>query len=198
MAQKRHRRHSQGFSMLEVLVAILAITAFLAGTLQLIAVNVLYKVKAEREAQANFWIQEDLEQVKSESAQLKNVRFCSSGSYTGDSNYTYTGTSTSNYSGSDSRYIKPLYAKALSDRIADLDSDSTNALPGAVSRKLVSKTYKLNRTYSTTDGSPYTLGITYEVTLATEEQADDYQNQERTIATRYAEVIPDASFNCNP
>lgn len=183
--KKRRRQHSQGFSMLEVLVAILTVTAFLAGTLQLIAVDALYKVKAEREAQANFWIQEDLEQIKSESANLSNA--CSSGSYTGDSNYT----SRTNYNGSDFGY-----AIALSDRIATLDN--TSSLPGAVSRKLVSKTYSLKRTYSTTDGSPYTLGITYEITLATGEQANDYKNQESTIATRYAEVIPDASFNCNP
>lgn len=53
-----------GFSMLEVIIAILTITAFLTGTLQLMAVNALYKVRAERQAQANFWIQEDFEDVK--------------------------------------------------------------------------------------------------------------------------------------
>ena len=50
--------------MLEVMIAILTITAFSIGTLQLMAFTALYKVLAERQAQANFWIQEDFEDVK--------------------------------------------------------------------------------------------------------------------------------------
>jgi Tfp pilus assembly protein PilV len=50
--------------MLEVIIAILTITAFLTGTLQLMAVDALYRVRAKRQAQANFWIQEDFEDVK--------------------------------------------------------------------------------------------------------------------------------------
>ncbi|MFM7793416.1 MAG: type 4 pilin, partial [Microcystis panniformis] len=50
--------------MLEVMIAILTIAAFLTGTLQLMAFTALYKVRAERQAQANFWIQEDFEDVK--------------------------------------------------------------------------------------------------------------------------------------
>ena len=50
--------------MLEVMIAILTITAFSIGTLQLMAFTALYKVRAERQAQADFWIQEDFEDVK--------------------------------------------------------------------------------------------------------------------------------------
>jgi len=50
--------------MLEVIIAILTITAFLTGTLQLMAVDALYRVRAKRQAQANFWIQEDFEEIK--------------------------------------------------------------------------------------------------------------------------------------
>jgi hypothetical protein len=50
--------------MLEVMIAILTIAAFSIGTLQLMAFTALYKVRAERQAQANFWIQEDFEDVK--------------------------------------------------------------------------------------------------------------------------------------
>ncbi|WP_419547764.1 type 4 pilin [Microcystis sp.] len=50
--------------MLEVMIAIFTITAFSIGTLQLMAFTALYKVRAERQAQANFWIQEDFEDVK--------------------------------------------------------------------------------------------------------------------------------------
>ena len=43
--------------MLEVIVAILTITAFLTGTLQLMAFTAIYKVRATRQTQSNFWIQ---------------------------------------------------------------------------------------------------------------------------------------------
>jgi hypothetical protein len=56
--------------MLEVIIAILTITAFLTGTLQLMAVNALYKVRSERQAQANFWIQEDFEDTKYQASTL--------------------------------------------------------------------------------------------------------------------------------
>ncbi|CCI02450.1 type IV pilus modification PilV family protein [Microcystis aeruginosa] len=56
--------------MLEVIIAILIITAFLTGTLQLMAVNALYKVRAKRQAQANFWIQEDFEDTKYKASTL--------------------------------------------------------------------------------------------------------------------------------
>lgn len=54
----------QGFTMLEVLVGILTTVAFLAGTMQLMVINAVFKVKAERQAQGMFWIQDDKEQIK--------------------------------------------------------------------------------------------------------------------------------------
>jgi len=66
--------------MLEVMIAILTITAFSIGTLQLMAFTALYKVRAERQAQANFWIQEDFEDVKflasTLDVNLMSVRMC--------------------------------------------------------------------------------------------------------------------------
>lgn len=54
----------QGFTMSEVLLAILAAFVFLTGTLQALALQSLIKVRAEREAQATYWIQQDIESVK--------------------------------------------------------------------------------------------------------------------------------------
>lgn len=57
-------KHNEGFTLFEVLVAILASSAFLMGTLQAMTINAVLQVRAEREAQASFWIQEDLEQAQ--------------------------------------------------------------------------------------------------------------------------------------
>ncbi|MEA5535961.1 prepilin-type N-terminal cleavage/methylation domain-containing protein [Crocosphaera sp. XPORK-15E] len=61
---------NQGFSLLEVLVAILVSSAFLMGTLQAMTINTVMQVKAERQAQANFWIQEDLEKLQAEASAM--------------------------------------------------------------------------------------------------------------------------------
>lgn len=53
-----------GFTMLEVLVSIMVSIAFVMGTLQAMVVNAIFQVRAEREAQATFWIQQDMERVK--------------------------------------------------------------------------------------------------------------------------------------
>lgn len=55
---------NQGFTMLEVLAALMISFAFLMGALNGITMAVWMQVKAERQAQANYWIQQDLENVK--------------------------------------------------------------------------------------------------------------------------------------
>ncbi|MGK7931990.1 MAG: hypothetical protein AB4041_11235 [Microcystaceae cyanobacterium] len=50
--------------MVEVLVSIMITMAFLMGTLQALLINAIFQVQSEREAQATFWIQEDMEKIK--------------------------------------------------------------------------------------------------------------------------------------
>ncbi|UOO10538.1 MULTISPECIES: type II secretion system protein J [unclassified Synechocystis] len=59
-------RHSaqQGFTMFEVLIALMISFLFLTGTLNAMVMATVMRVKAEREAQAGYWIKEDLEQVR--------------------------------------------------------------------------------------------------------------------------------------
>ncbi|CCI17490.1 Type 4 pilin-like protein [Microcystis aeruginosa PCC 9807] len=163
--------------MLEVIIAILIITAFLTGTLQLMAVNALYKVRSERQAQANFWIQEDFE----------NVKFLAS---TLDNQYITADVCTN---------INQGYATALRRQL-------TNTLPPAdppmgpqlVAKKpIVGKDYSLHRTFNIANqlDNPHRLRIDYRVE-ATDKTAKDYPNQENVIAQSSVEVIPDASFNC--
>jgi Tfp pilus assembly protein PilV len=50
--------------MLEVLVALMISFAFLMGTMNAMVIAAVMQVKAERQAQALYWIQQDLESVR--------------------------------------------------------------------------------------------------------------------------------------
>ena len=161
--------------MLEVMIAILTIAAFSTGTLQLMAFTALYKVRAERQAQANFWIQEDFEDVK----------------YLASSLDVNSSPANPNVSEDVCTNINQGYATALREQLT--------ANPPATNPKLiVGKNYSLFRTFNITNQSanPHRLRIDYRVQLATGQIADDYRNQENVIARSSVEVIPDASFKC--
>jgi type II secretory pathway pseudopilin PulG len=166
-----------GFSMLEVIIAILTITAFLTGTLQLMAVDALYRVRAKRQAQANFWIQEDFEDVKYLASKID----VSSSSVSLD-------VCTNRAQG---------YATALRRQLtAPITPIPTEQL--VATREIVGKNYSLYRTFNITNQSanPHRLRIDYQVQLATGQTPNDYPNQENVIAKSSVEVIPDASFQC--
>ncbi|BAG03396.1 type IV pilus modification PilV family protein [Microcystis aeruginosa] len=167
--------------MLEVIIAILTITAFLTGTLQLMAVNALYKVRAERQAQANFWIQEDFEDVKAKAASLD--------------------LESSNYVSDDvCENINQGYATALRRQLTDTALPTTPIPQEKLVeiKPIVGKNYSLFRTFNIINqaDNPHRLRIDYRVELAIGQIADDYRNQENVIARSSVEVIPDASFEC--
>jgi type II secretory pathway pseudopilin PulG len=172
-----------GFSLLEVIIAILTITAFLTGTLQLMAVDALYKVRSERQAQANFWIQEDFEDVKYLASALNVKSEPANPNVSAD---VCTGTEG--------------YATALRRQLTG--TPVPNPIPTdpqlVGDREIVGKEYSLYRTFDITNQSanPHRLRIDYRVQLAQGETANDYRNQENVIATSSVEVIPDASFEC--
>lgn len=60
----------QGFSMVEVLVAILIATIFVTATMQVMALATVFRVRAQEYAEATTWIQEDLENVKEQASQV--------------------------------------------------------------------------------------------------------------------------------
>lgn len=61
-------RRRRGFSMLEVLVALMAAFFFLMGTMNAMVIAAVMQVKAERQAQGLYWIQQDLESVRAAAA----------------------------------------------------------------------------------------------------------------------------------
>ena len=185
-------RKQTGFAMIEGLLAILTITLFLTGTLQLIAINTLYKMKNKQEAQASFWIQEDLEEVLSLAT----------------SNLTASCYPTN---------VNQTYAYALESAIQNRDTNADNPLPGSSPRALLvsntrqspnAKMYRMVREYSinfdndsSTIDQPTVLKINYKVEDINASSSAPSRNQDINrdpiIATQYAEVIPNESFKCN-
>ena len=167
--------------MLEVMIAIFTITAFLTGTLQLMAFTALYKVRSERQAQANFWIQEDFEDVKFLASTL-------------DVNSTPANPNVS----ADVCTGNEGYATALRRQLTATPLPTT-PIPTdqlVATREIVRKNYSLYRTFNITSANPHRLRIDYRVQLATGETANDYRKQKDVIANSSVEVIPDASFEC--
>ncbi|MCZ8250086.1 MULTISPECIES: type 4 pilin [unclassified Microcystis] len=167
--------------MLEVIIAILTITAFLTGTLQLMAVNALYKVRAERQAKAYFWIQEDFEYVKFLASKL-DVR----------SVFVTTDVCTNIDKGYATALRRQLTATPLTTTTIPTEQlVTTTTIVGK-------KNYSLVRTFNIAnqEDNPHRLRIEYEVRLADPKTANDYPNQENVIAKSSVEVIPDASFKC--
>ncbi|PSB46127.1 hypothetical protein C7B80_14565 [Cyanosarcina cf. burmensis CCALA 770] len=70
--KKRLQLAEQGFSLFEVLIAILVTTIFISIAMQAMVFAAVFKVKAQEYAEATTWIQEDLENVK---YQADNLQF---------------------------------------------------------------------------------------------------------------------------
>lgn len=69
---KKLKLAEQGFTLVEVLVAIVIATIFIGVAMQMTVFAAIFKIKAQEYAEATTWIQEDLEnQVKYEADRLQ-------------------------------------------------------------------------------------------------------------------------------
>lgn len=71
MFKQKLPQQEQGFTLVEVLVAILITTIFVAVSMQAMVLATVFKVRAQESAEATTWIQEDLEDVKYKAAKLQ-------------------------------------------------------------------------------------------------------------------------------
>jgi prepilin-type N-terminal cleavage/methylation domain-containing protein len=70
MFKKRLPKPEHGFTLVEVLVAILIATIFVTVTMQMMVMATIFKVRAQEYAEATNWIQQDLENVKFQASQI--------------------------------------------------------------------------------------------------------------------------------
>lgn len=63
-------KQANGFTLIEVLFAILIATIFLTAAMQMIVIAAAFKVHAQENTEATAWIQEDLEAVKYEAGKM--------------------------------------------------------------------------------------------------------------------------------
>ncbi|MGB3206973.1 MAG: prepilin-type N-terminal cleavage/methylation domain-containing protein [Crinalium sp.] len=70
MLKTHHRNKSAGFTLVEIMAAILLLTFFLSVTMQAMVIAAMFKVKAKRYSVATAWIQEDLESVRNQASVL--------------------------------------------------------------------------------------------------------------------------------
>lgn len=71
MLKPKLLQQEQGFTLVEVLVAILITTLFVSVTMQGMVIAAIFKAKAQEHAETTTWIQEDLENVKYQAAILQ-------------------------------------------------------------------------------------------------------------------------------
>ncbi|MBW4577864.1 MAG: prepilin-type N-terminal cleavage/methylation domain-containing protein [Aphanothece sp. CMT-3BRIN-NPC111] len=64
-------QREQGFTLVEVLVAILIVTTFVTVTMQALVIAAIFKVRGQEYAAATSWIQDSLEPVKLQAAKLR-------------------------------------------------------------------------------------------------------------------------------
>ncbi len=165
-SQSRSNKNT-GFTLIEVLVAMIVAAVFVSMTMQAIVTSAAFRVVATQYDEAVSWIQEDLETVVNQAAQYEIT--------------------TQPYS---SRCLAALSSDGLAagflnDNITGLGGTSTTIGP----RALGGKNYTLTRTANYANSSdPYRLlNVTYQVTE---------QGESKPIATVNTEVIPHAVFKC--
>lgn len=166
-----------GFTLSEVLVAILLTTTFVAVAMQGMVVAMLLKSKALQLAEANRWVQADLESIRSKLAiaqlplSTNRYRCHPSSAEAGFADLVRDNVAGSNVTGSTDYQLTPIVVTSQT-----------------------SKTFQIARTLSIPatpeNAEAKILGIQYTVTPS------NGGNLERPILHFYTEVMPDAALQC--
>ena len=176
MLKPKLLQQEQGFTLGEVLIAILIASLFVAASMQAMVVATVFKVRAQEYSEATTWIQQDLEDVKNQASQ-----------YNAGANHNARCVATTPETG---------YADGLSDRLSGrsetLIKDSGAGTDTANLTKRFhagkGKEFRLTRNITPLDTPPYAvLKVNYDVSPTPGGSS---------IATVYTEVIPDAAFQC--
>lgn len=158
---------NNGFTLIEVLVAMIVAAVFVSMTMQAIVTAAVFRVVATQYDEAVSWIQEDLESVVNKAAQYE--------------------VSTQPYS---SRCLATVSSDGFAAGFLNDDGEGLGGVSTSIGpRALGGKYYTLTRVASYTSSSdPFRLlNVTYQVTA---------KGENESIATVNTEVIPHAVFKC--
>jgi Tfp pilus assembly protein PilE len=180
MQGKLKRQTAQGFTMVEVVVAILLTLIFTAISMQAIVMGTAVKVHGDEIADATLWIQEDLEDITNKA---------NTGIEYDSANTKYLTNPAS------AKCVSPTATTGYASELSGLTSinggliSSTTRIDKTNSSGSKSRTYNLVRTATVKNTAPYNvLLIDYSVFRGT--------TATNPISTFHAEVIPGASFYC--
>ncbi len=173
----RSQPQEAGFTLSEVLIAILLVTTFVAVAMQGLVVAMLLKSKALQIAEANRWVQADLEQIRSQISlsQLSlnpNQLRCHPTSFDAG------------------------FADLIRDNLAkgNVTGSSDYSLIPLVETSQMGKTFQIARTVSIPvtpeNAAAKILGIKYTVTPS------NGSTLQQPIFHFYTEVMPDAALYC--
>jgi type II secretory pathway pseudopilin PulG len=178
--QLKQWKSSQGFTLVEVIVAALLTIVLTGVAMQTIVLATMVRVKAQESSEATNWIQEDYESIKL-LANGEDMGYCPTGSTTtgcaGISNNYITNTSKCNAASASSGYGKDLQ---------DLVGVTENITKAS---KIGQRPYVIQRVTDVVDAAPSTLKVTYSVYRGTDTTSTP-------INTFYTEVVPGAAFSC--
>ena len=173
----RSQPQEAGFTLSEVLVAILLVTTFVAVAMQGLVVAMLLKSKALQIAEANRWVQADLEQIRSQ-VSLSQLAL------------------NSNQSRCHPGTIDDGFADLIRDNLAkgNVTGASDYSLIPLVETSQMGKTFQIARTVSIPatpeNAEAKILGIQYTVSPS------NGSNLQQPILHFYTEVMPDAALYC--
>ena len=168
----------QGFTIFEVLVAMIIALGFVATSLQAIVVATVFRVKAQEKELATQLIQEEIENIKWIANTLDQV----------------PGTNPPEYNIVLSRCIADTYANGYAAALWAAYSGSTSYTAQPTKIIAGNNQVRLTRTTTSTNNPPNkTLKITYEVRNFDGVTLDTTGDP---IATDYIEITPNAALQC--
>jgi type II secretory pathway pseudopilin PulG len=166
-----------GFTLSEVLVAIILTTTFIAVALQGMVVAMLLKSKTLQVAEANRWVQQDLEQIRSQLApNILTIDPHRARCYPASSDLGFADLIRDNLAGTNITGIT--------------DHNLTNLLKTSQTGKTFQIARTLNIPATPENSYAKILGIKYTVTPT------NGSNLEQPILHFYTEVMPDVALQC--
>lgn len=205
-----------GLSMLEVLVAMMVVFLTFMTSLNGLLYAAMFQVKADRQAKATYWIQQDVERVKSEASSLGTITNACTGTFRGGTSY--GALLLARLASNNSNTITPLITNTTASPVVDntatitVDgvtydgkkqtqvvntSSASTTFTTNTTQQFFGKEYRLVRITEGYNNSPQILKITYKVGVPNDSTTERIESNTSTLATLYTEILPAAALSCS-